>query len=122
MPLPSIRPIGWKAFAVAAVAVVATTVIFAYIVGLPVGSHRFVVAFDDIGEALAAFIAAGACAWTASRSEKLFRRGWILLGASAAAWGLGQSVWTLDEVVLGVAPFPSVADAGFLAAVPLAIA
>jgi two-component system sensor histidine kinase/response regulator len=121
MPLHSIRPIGWKAFGVAAVLVAAITVVFALMVGLPVGSHRFVVAFDDIGEALAAFIAAGACAWTASRSEKLFRRGWILLGASAAAWGLGQSVWTLDEVVLGVAPFPSVADVGFLAAVPLAI-
>src|ERR1700694_2844876 len=121
MPLHSIRPIGWKAFGVAAVLVAAITLVFSLVLGLPVVSHRFFVSFDDIGEALAAFIAAGACAWTASRSEKLFRRGWILLGASAAAWGLGQSVWTLDEVVLGVAPFPSVADVGFLVAVPLAL-
>ena len=109
------------AFGAAAVAVAATTVVFALIVGLPVGSPRFVTALDDIGEALAALIAAGACAWTASRSDSQFKRGWMLLGASAAAWCLGQVVWTVDEVVLGVAPFPSMADLGFLAAVPLAI-
>ncbi len=122
MSLPSVRPYGWKAFGVAAAAVAATTLAFALIVGLPLGSPHFVTALDDIGEALAALIAAGACAWAASRSDSQFQRAWALLGASAAAWCLGQVVWTVDEVVLGVAPFPSVADVGFLAAVPLAIA
>jgi two-component system, sensor histidine kinase and response regulator len=122
MPLTSAHPQGWRAFGVGAVAVVAATVLFALIVGLPLGSPRFVTALDDMGEAVAALVAAGACALTASRSEGQFRRAWLLLGASAASWGLGQSVWTVDEVVLGVAPFPSLADLGFLAAIPLAIA
>jgi PAS domain S-box-containing protein len=121
MPLTSIRSPGWKAFGVGAVVVAATTVGFALIVGHPLGSPRFVTAFDDIGEAAAALIAAGACAWTASRSDSQLRRGWVLLGLSAAAWCLGQVVWTVDEVVLGVAPFPSLADVGYLVAAPLAI-
>jgi PAS domain S-box-containing protein len=100
---------------------VAACVAFAVIVGVPLGSPRFVTALDDIGEAVAALIAAAACAFTATRSEGQFKRAWMLLGASAAAWCLGQIVWTMDEVVLGVAPFPSIADVGFLAAVPLAI-
>ena len=89
--------------------------------GFPLGSPRFVTALDDTGEAVAALIAAAACTRTAIRSNGQFRRGWALLAASAAAWGLGQTVWTIDEVVLGVAPFPSIADVGFLAAVPLAV-
>ena len=121
MSLTSIRSPGWKAYGVGAAAVAATSIGFALTVGLPLGSPPFVLAFDDIGEAAAALIAAGACAWTASRSDSQMRRGWALLGVSALAWCIGQVVWTIDEVVLGIAPFPSLADVGFLVAVPLAI-
>src|SRR6202163_3444120 len=122
MPLTSIRSPGWKAYGVGAAAVAAATIGFAVVVGRPVGSPRFVLAFDDIGEAAAALVAVGACAWTASRSDDIqLRRGWVFLGASAAAWAIGQIIWTVDEVFLGVAPFPSLADVGFLVAVPLAI-
>jgi len=51
------------------------------------------------------------------------RSGWALIGASAAAWGLGQATWTVYEVGLGIAAqTPSLADAGFLASLPLGIA
>ena len=123
MAVPSIRPSGWKVFAIAAAAATASTVAFAVVVGSQLGGDRFVTAVDDIGEAVAALIAAAACAWTASRSMGRFRRGWALLAASAAVWCLGEIVWSIYEVALGVAsPFPSFADVGFLAAVPLAIA
>src|SRR6202162_4221209 len=121
MSAPSIRLNGWGTFAVAAAVTTAACAGFVIVVGFPLGSPRFVTALDDIGEALAALIAAAACTRTAIRSDSQFRRGWALLAASAAAWGLGQIVWTIDEVVLGVAPFPSIADVGFLAAVPLAV-
>jgi two-component system, sensor histidine kinase and response regulator len=121
MSASSIRLEGWKAFVLAAAVATAASAGFAIIVGAPLGSPRFVTALDDIGEAVAALIAAAACTRTAIRSDGQFRRGWALLAASAAAWGLGQTVWTIDEVVLGVAPFPSIADVGFLAAVPLAV-
>jgi two-component system, sensor histidine kinase and response regulator len=121
MSAPSIRLNGWGTFAVAAAITTAACAGFAIVVGFPLGNPRFVTALDDIGEALAALIAAAACTRTAIRSDSQFQRGWALLAASAAAWGLGQIVWTIDEVVLGVAPFPSIADVGFLAAVPLAV-
>jgi PAS domain S-box-containing protein len=121
MSAPSIRLNGWGTFAIAAAITAAASAGFAIIVGSPLGSPRFVTALDDTGESVAALIAAAACARTAIRSNGQFRRGWALLAVSAAAWGLGQTVWTIDEVVLGVAPFPSIADVGFLAAVPLAV-
>jgi hypothetical protein len=119
----SIRAYGWKPFAVAAIAAGVSIVVFALILGFQSGGDRFVTAVDDIGEAVAALIATGACAWTATRSEGNFRRGWALMAASAAAWCAGEIVWSVYEVGLGVAsPFPSVGDIGFLAAVPLSIA
>jgi hypothetical protein len=117
------RAFGWREFAVAAAAATAATVAFVVIVGFQFGGQSFVIAVDDFGEAVAALVAAAACAWTASRSEGRFRRGWALMAASAAVWGIGEIVWSVYEVVLGVAtPFPSAADIGFLLAVPLAIA
>src|SRR5207302_887421 len=46
---------------------------------------------------------------------------WGFLGASALRWGAGEVVYSVDELLLGIAPFPSIADAGFLLAIPLAI-
>jgi hypothetical protein len=51
------------------------------------------------------------------------RRGWFLMAGSCLAWGLGMVVWTTYESVLGRdVPFPSLADVGYLATVPLAVA
>src|SRR6185437_7264751 len=48
---------------------------------------------------------------------------WAFFAASALLWTAGEVVWTVYEVFLGVdVPYPSAADAGYLAAVPLAIA
>src|SRR5579864_5873535 len=81
-------------------------------------------AIDDIGEAVAAFLAAGASVWAARRATGVrLRRAWTLMSLSALAWAIGETVWSVYEVGLGVAvPYPSAADAGFLAAVPLALA
>jgi diguanylate cyclase (GGDEF)-like protein/PAS domain S-box-containing protein len=79
--------------------------------------------FDNIGETLGAFIAATACAAAALRHQRRTRIAWALIGTSALSWGLGQSVWTYYELVKGQpVPFPSVADLGYLSAVPLAVA
>jgi len=121
MGVSSVRPDGWKTFAIASAAAAIASAGFVIVVALQVGSHSFVVAVDDVGESAAAFIAAAACMWTARRSDGQFRRGWALLTASAASWGLGQAVWSYYEVGFGITPFPSAADAGYLAAVPLAI-
>jgi len=80
-------------------------------------------AIDDFGEAAAALIAAVACAVAALRHRGRMRLAWSMLGASAFAWAAGETVWSLIEIILGQqVPFPSLADVGFLAAVPLAVA
>src|SRR6267378_8120697 len=78
---------------------------------------------DNIGETLAALVAAGACGVAAWRHQRRTRIAWALIGASALSWGLGQAVWSYYELVEGQqVPFPSLADLGYLAAVPLAVA
>jgi diguanylate cyclase (GGDEF)-like protein/PAS domain S-box-containing protein len=80
-------------------------------------------AVDDLGEMAAALAAAGACLWAARRRHPRTRRYWTLLGLSALTWAIGEGVWSYYEVFQGrEVPFPSLADLGFLAAVPLAVA
>ncbi|MEO6714932.1 MAG: EAL domain-containing protein [Mycobacteriales bacterium] len=48
------------------------------------------------------------------------RRSWLLIAAAVMSWGLGQTVWSVYEQVLRrEVPFPSLADVGYLAAIPL---
>ena len=59
----------------------------------------------------------------AGRGTGRERAAWLLLAAGALAWGLGQAAWTWFEVVRGTeTPFPSIADVGYLAAVPVLLA
>src|ERR1700720_2004900 len=86
------------------------------------GQHA-VTAIDDIGEAVAAAIASIACVWAARGAHGRDRLGWGMMGASAGLWSAGEVVWSIYEVGMGVpVPSPSLADAGFLSAVPFAIA
>jgi signal transduction histidine kinase len=86
--------------------------------------------FSDLTQAGTALFAASACfgaarrtpygfgrAWTAS-----LHRAWRLLGSAALAWGLGQVVWTVLDLRRGSVPVPSLADIGYLTALPLLIA
>jgi diguanylate cyclase (GGDEF)-like protein len=87
------------------------------------GGPSVTTAFDDIGEMIAAMIAALACGWAARAATGQVRRGWTLMALAAASWAAGEAVWTYFEVVAGhKTPFPSLADAGFLLAVPLQLA
>jgi signal transduction histidine kinase len=85
-------------------------------------------AFDDLAIAVAAFAAALACLHSANRGQYGFgrawtialRRAWRLLGAAALSWGIGQLIWSWLDLTGGSGTtFPSLADAFFLAALPL---
>jgi signal transduction histidine kinase len=85
-------------------------------------------AFDDLSIAAAAFAAGFACLHSASRGQYGFgrawtvalRRSWRLLGAAALCWGVGQLIWSWLDLTGGSgATPPSIADAFFLAALPL---
>jgi len=111
-----------KVFAITVAAVLVASIAYALIVRNVLLGDRGTTAFDDIGEAVAAGVAAAACGWAATRAAGRERVGWTLLGISAGLWAAGEVVWSYHEVGLSVAtPYPSLADAGFLSAVPFAI-
>ena len=114
---------GWRAFTIAAVVAAVLAGAFVTWTALRLGGDDATVAVDDIGEAVAALIAAVSCGLAAARTSRRTRLAWALFAASAASWGIGEVVWSVYEVGMGVAvPFPSAADAGFLLAIPLAVA
>ena len=85
------------------------------------GSERFRTVVSDL-----AFLpvgpAAAVLAWVASRRQELpsrTRRGWRLIALAMLAWGIADTLWCFFEVFLDEAPFPSVADAFYLAFYPL---
>ena len=112
-----------RTFAALIATVVLVSIAYAVNIRLVLLGPHGVTAVDDFGEAAAAAIASAACAWAATQTQGRDRLGWALLSISAGLWGAGEVVWSIYEVVLRVpVPYPSPADAGFLAAVPFAIA
>lgn len=106
----------------AAAAAIGLSLVFIVTQWLRVGGDTVTIAVDDIGEAVAALIAALSCGYAASQHAGRMRVAWGFLGASAFAWFVGEVIWSVYEVGMGVAvPFPSAADAGYLLAIPLAI-
>jgi diguanylate cyclase (GGDEF)-like protein len=78
---------------------------------------------SNLGLTAVPLVAAAACLWRGFRLRGSLRHSWIFLGASCGAWGIGQAIWTMYETGFGrEVPFPSWADAGYLLAVPLAVA
>ena len=112
-----------RTFVAAAAAVALASLAYALILRNLYFGQQAVTAIDDIGEAVAAALAAIVCAWAASRAAGQDRFGWALMSISAGLWAAGEVVWSIYEVGLGVeVPYPSLADAGFLSAVPFAVA
>jgi diguanylate cyclase (GGDEF)-like protein len=108
---------------VAACALALLVIGFAVCVQTGVGGTAVTNWLDDLTETAAAFIAAAASVAAASRHRGRLRAAWALMGASALCWGLGQLAWDWYQLLAGVqVPFPSLADAGYLSAVPFAIA
>ena len=114
---------GWRAFTIAAAAAAILAAAFVTWTALRIGGDAATVAVDDIGEAVAALMAAVSCGLAAVRTSNRTRLAWSFFAASAASWGIGEVVWSVYEVGMGVSvPFPSAADVGFLLAIPLAVA
>ncbi len=85
----------------------------------PFSEFTFLVVSDVAG--IVPPIAAGVAGLVAGqRSAYHVRTGWRLIGAGCLAWAAGETIWTVYEVGLGVeVPFPSLADVGYLAMLPL---
>jgi len=111
----------WRSFVLAVAGVAVAVALFVMWLALGLGGPWVsVVLMDNLAQVLAPLAAALACFRARRRHHGRLRSSWSLLGASAVSWALGQVVWSWYELVAGrEAPFPSVADLGYLLAVPL---
>jgi signal transduction histidine kinase len=122
-----------RSFRLIAIAAAAMAAVFLSWVGFGLGGQTATKLFSNLFQAAAALAAAVACFSAARRNPFGFGRAWTtslhrawrLLGGAALAWGLGQVVWTYLELRLpedGTVAVPSLADVGYLTALPLLIA
>lgn len=104
-------------------AVLLAVVTFSLVLRLQPGGPSVARAVDDVGQLLAAVVAAVTCAWRARRCEGRAARSWLLLAAATGSWAGGELAWSYYELLAGrQTPFPSIADAGFLTFDLLAVA
>ncbi len=116
-------PDRWRRFVTFGCAFALAAIAFVTWMKLQLGGATLTMAVDDVGEAVAAGIAAVSCGFAGMRTQGRLRRAWFLLAASVASWCLGEIVWSVYEVGFGITPTsPALSDIGFLAAIPLAIA
>jgi len=109
-------------FALACVVVASLILAFGVWIWLRIAGVQTSKTIDDLGQCGAALVAAAAAAVAAWRHGGRTRLAWALLAGSALAWAGGEAVWSYFQIIGGQqVPFPSLADAGFLAAVPLAV-
>jgi diguanylate cyclase (GGDEF)-like protein len=104
-------------------AVGASLAFLAFLALRPVGDGS-VKLTANLAQLLAPSLAAVSCALAAvSGSGGRARRAWALLTASAACWAVGQATWVwYEHLARRELPFPSLADVGYLGAIPLAVA
>lgn len=101
----------------------AAVLVVAFGAGLMLAGESLRTAISDLGLIFATLIATAACGVGAARASGRTRIGWILMSASSLSWGIGEIIWSIYELGLGrEVPFPSLADVGYLAAIPLAAA
>jgi hypothetical protein len=98
------------------------TALFGVLVGMNVGGDTAARWVGDVGTFAGALIACLFCIGAARRHGGDLRRLWWLLAAACGAWTVGELIWGLDELILHTDPTPSLADAAYLAAIPLALA
>ena len=48
-------------------------------------------------------------------TDKTSRYTWILFSVFAMSWSIAEHIWSLNELIFDVKPFPSFADVGYLA-------
>jgi signal transduction histidine kinase len=122
-----------RSFRLVTVASAAVAVLFLAWLQFEFGGETATKLFSNLIQAGTALVAAAACYSAARRNPYGFGRAWTtslhrawrLLGSAALAWGLGQVVWTVLELRApegGTVPVPSLADLGYLTALPLLIA
>ena len=111
---------GRRLFTWSTVSAAAFGVLFIVWIQLNVGGNRTTHVFDDLAGVSTAVLAAAACLFAATRLKGRPRLAWLLIGSGVAMWAVGEAVWVVYDLGLGrEMPFPSLADVGYLAFIPL---
>jgi two-component system cell cycle response regulator len=101
-----------------ALAVVATA---AYAVWLGLDRPRSVIDLFDIWVYHLAFAFSAAACFARAALGPQSRIAWLALGAGLSAWAAGDLYWTLHLADMKRIPYPSIADALYLAVIPCAL-
>lgn len=115
---------GWtRPAALIGVAVAVGLAVLVSLVGFGVIGPHGASVVSDILQDVAALFAGVMCLRVGSRADRDgWVRGWRLIGLGMLAWGAGELLWSYYEVVRNIpGPELSLADAGFLALVPLTL-
>ena len=109
-----------RGYAIAAAALFAA---YAAVLVVRPGGAGFMRAFGDLALIVTPALAALAAIGTAVRRRGAGRWAGLLIGAGCLAWAAGQAAWSAYEL-LGhrITPYPSWADVGYLAFLPLTVA
>ncbi|MFC7528699.1 putative bifunctional diguanylate cyclase/phosphodiesterase [Actinoplanes sp. GCM10030250] len=108
---------GWTRLCLFVGAIVAG---FGLVLGTGVAGPEVSQIVSNFGLCLGAIAAAVACLIRARSFTGRARWGWALVGLGVLSWGLGQSAWIYLESFQGEeAPFPSIADIGYVGMVLL---
>jgi len=86
------------------------------------GGETLTAWIDEAGLSIAAGAAAVMCMVAARRLTGRARAAWLLMAGATGAWAIGEAVWTLFDLVLGLDPFPSVADIFYILGTALSVA
>ncbi len=112
-----------RRFVMAALAAVASLAAITFVLAAQPGGEGTMNLVRDTGQTMFGLAALVSCGLAARRSAGRTRWAWGLLAASAGAAFAGQLGEAVETALAGAAPlFPSIADFGFIAAVPFAIA
>jgi hypothetical protein len=76
-------------------------------------------AITDVQGFIPPFLAAALAFMAGAAASRQARQGWWLIAVGCLLWGAGDVIWTVYEAVLQQDPFPSLADAGYLAMPPM---
>src|SRR5215472_9520299 len=88
----------WQPFATAAAVAAVLSIAFIFWTWKRLISEDVSVGIDDIGEGVAALIAAGSCGFAAVRNRGRVRAAWTFFAVSALSWTIGEAIWSWNEV------------------------
>ena len=106
-----------------AAAIIVGTVAYVAYLGVAPGTPRSVTVINDICQTIIPLLVTAVLLAVGRASSGRRRTCWFLFAGATLSWGVGQAIWSWYEVVQDrEVPYPSLADVGYLGAVPFLLA